>query len=223
MLFIITSLSYGASFSKSKKILTKKIYMDNQKTFYCKNPYKLNNKKKAIIISDNNFYSPRKTHYKSGKINTRAKRVEWEHIMPAYNFARHLSCWKEGGRKACKKDKVFKRMEADMHNLVPAIGEVNGNRSNYRYAAGKPKIGQYGKCNVQVDFKNKRAYVDESIKGDIARAYFYMSEKYKIRLSKSERKMMEIWSKNDPVDKWEITKNKRIEKYQGNKNRFITQ
>ena len=26
-------------------------------------------------------------------------------------------------------------MEADMHNLVPAIGELNADRSNYKFAA----------------------------------------------------------------------------------------
>ena len=41
--------------------------------------------------------------------------------MPAENFGRHLSCWKEGGRKACKNDPIFNEMEADMHNLVPAV------------------------------------------------------------------------------------------------------
>ena len=221
LLVIISSLN-AASFSKSKKILLKKIYFDKQITFYCKNPYEVIDKK-AYVVQDEQFYTPRRAYYKSGRENTRAKRVEWEHVMPAYNFARHLSCWKEGGRKACRKDKTFKTMESDMHNLVPAIGEVNGDRSNYKYGADKPKIGQYGNCNVQVDFKRKRAYVDDSIKGDIARAYFYMSEKYDIRLSKSERKMLEVWNKMDPVDKWEKIKNKRIEKIQGNGNRFITQ
>ncbi len=24
-------------------------------------------------------------------------------------------------------------MEADLHNLVPAVGEINGDRSNYRF------------------------------------------------------------------------------------------
>ena len=40
--------------------------------------------------------------------------------MPAENFGRQLSCWKEGGRKACKNNITFNEMEADMHNLVPA-------------------------------------------------------------------------------------------------------
>ena len=41
--------------------------------------------------------------------------------MPAENFGRQLSCWKEGGRKACKNDITFNEMEADMHNLVPQL------------------------------------------------------------------------------------------------------
>ena len=41
--------------------------------------------------------------------------------MPAENFGKHLPCWQDGGRKACEKDPVFSKMEADMHNLVPAI------------------------------------------------------------------------------------------------------
>jgi deoxyribonuclease-1 len=40
--------------------------------------------------------------------------------MPAQNFGKHLHCWKEGGRKACQKDQIFQKMEADMMNLVPA-------------------------------------------------------------------------------------------------------
>jgi len=97
-----------------------------------------------------------------------------------------------------------------MMNLVPAIGEVNGDRSNYRYGADKPVIGQYGNCEFQVDFKAKCAYVRDDIKGDIARIYFYMSEAYNIKLSKQEYQMMEAWDKMDPISEWELEKIKRI-------------
>jgi len=226
LIFILymSILVHGNSFSKSKKILVNKIYHDYKVTFYCNNPYEIKQVKgkyKTLIIQDDKYYSPRKLFYKSGKPNTRAQRVEWEHVMPAHNFGKHLACWKSGGRKACRKDKTFKTMEADMHNLVPAIGEVNGNRSNYRYGANKPKATQYGSCNVEIDFKAKRAYVKDDIKGDIARIYFYMSDNYDVKLSKQEIKMMRAWNKSDPVSKWEIIKNKRVEKLQGNRNKFI--
>lgn len=223
LLTIALSLN-AASFSKSKKLLLKKVYHDNMITFYCENPYEIKRvkgKEKTLIIQDEQYYTPRNKYYKSGKMNTRAQRVEWEHVMPAHNFGKHLPCWREGGRKACRKDKTFKAMEADMHNLVPAIGEVNGDRSNYRYGANKPKANQYGNCQFEVDFKAKRAYPKEDIRGDIARTYFYMSDKYNVRLSKQERKMMEAWDKQDPISRWERIKNRRIEKIQGNSNSYI--
>ena len=39
-----------------------------------------------------------------------------------------------------------------------------------------------------------------------------MSKTYNINLSDQERKMMEVWDKQDPIDEWEIEKNRRIEK-----------
>lgn len=95
-------------------------------------------------------------------------------------------------------------------NLVPAIGELNADRSNFRYGASDPTTGQYGKCNFEVDFENKRAYVRPEIRGDIARIYLYMSEKYSINPSKQERQMMESWDKQDPLDDWESEKVRRI-------------
>ena len=103
----------------------------------------------------------------------------------------------------------------------PAIGELNADRSNYKFAADKVKVGQYGKCEFQVDFKSKRVYVRDDIKGDIARIYFYMSDKYNVTLSKQERKMMEVWNKLDPVDEWERIKNRRVVKLQGNLNKYV--
>lgn len=134
-----------------------------------------------------------------------------EHIMPVENFGKHLSCWKEGGRKACQNDPVFTKMEADMMNLVPSVGELNADRSHYRYGANKPKVGQYGRCNFEVDFEANRVYVRPEIRGDIARIYFYMSKKYNINLSKQEMQMMEVWNKLDPVDDWEREKIKLVQ------------
>ena len=222
-LILFVSFLNANSFYQSKKLLLKEVYFDNQNTFYCLNKYsiKLVNNKYKTILESNDKYIPRKLYFKSGKENYRTKNVEWEHIMPVENFGKHLPCWKEGGRKACKNDKSFNEMEADMHNLVPAIGELNADRANYRFAADKPKVGQYGKCEFEVDFKAKRVYVRDEIKGDIARIYFYMSDKYNVNLSSQERKMFEVWNKLDPVDEWERIKNKRVYKLQGNKNNYI--
>ena len=146
---------------------------------------------------------------------------EWEHIMPAENFGRHLACWRDGGRKACKKDETFKTMESDMHNLVPAIGEINNDRSNFKFNVKLPSKGQYGNCEFEVDFRARKVYPRAEIRGDIARVYFYMSDKYNIPLSKTERKMMKEWNIKDPTSTWEKIKNERVFKLQGNRNSFI--
>ena len=210
---LFTTTIFAESFSESKKQL-KEIYKDHQTTFYCGCKY--NPLDKDNMIDRNSCgYVPRNELTKKGKENERANRIEWEHIMPAENFGKHLPCWKDGGRKACSKDPVFSKMEADMHNLVPAIGELNADRSNLRYGADKAKVGMYGECKFEVDFDANRAYVRDEIKGDIARAYFYMSNTYNINLSDQERKLMEVWDKQDPIDEWEIEKNKRIDKIKG--------
>ena len=169
-------------------------------------------------------YEPRNERTKKGKINQRARRIEWEHVMPAENFGRHFSCWRDGdpkcingkgkafkGRKCCEKvSKQYRIIQADMMNLVPAIGELNADRSNFRYGADVPRVGQYGKVPFQVDFKQRRAYINPLKRGDVARIYLYMNQTYNIPLSKQERQLMQSWDKQDLLDEWEKERKKRI-------------
>lgn len=210
----------AVSFSKSKRILAKEIYKDHQVSFYCSCTYSLKKKspdsKKKKLAPDwkSCGYEPRKQP-------KRASRIEWEHVMPAHHFGKHLQCWKDGGRKACRKDPVFKQMESDMHNLVPAVGEVNGDRSNYKYGMIPDEKRAYGQCDVEIDFKAKIAEPAPNLRGDIARIYLYMSDRYGTRLSSQQRKLMLAWSKQDPVDAWERRKNLKVVRTQGNANKYI--
>ena len=112
-------------------------------------------------------------------------------------------------------------MQADMHNLVPAIGELNGDRSNYRFDFELPQSKQYGACDFEVLFKERRARVKEDTRGNIARTYLYMSNRYGMKLSKQEQKKFQAWNKKDPVDAWEAVRNQRIQKTQNNINKYI--
>ncbi len=217
----VNSIADGSpSFSKSKRMLAKEIYSDHKRSFYCGCDYTLKpkankpNKKKLTPDWKSCGYAARKQA-------KRASRIEWEHVMPAHHFGQHMQCWRVGGRKACKKDPAFKAMEADMYNLVPAVGEVNGDRSNFKFGMIEGENRAYGSCDVEIDFKAKRAEPKPSIRGDIARIYFYMSKKYKVKLSKQQRQLMTAWDKKDPIDAWERERNLRIEKIQGNKNKYI--
>ena len=150
-------------------------------------------------------YTPRKPFTSKGKANVRAKRIEFEHIMPAHRFGKNLACWQKGGRKACANDENFKKMEAEKRNLVPAIGEINADRSNFAYAESKDvPQGQYGKCNAYTDFKNKRFYPRDEVKGIIARIYLYMAKQYKIALTQEEQSLMESWDKAYPPTEYEM-------------------
>ena len=84
----------------------------------------------------------------------RAKRVEWEHVVPAENFGRFFSEWRDGspecvdskgrsfkGRKCAEKaSREYRFMQADLYNLYPAIGAVNANTLQFQL----PDASGYG-------------------------------------------------------------------------------
>ena len=112
-------------------------------------------------------------------------------------------------------------MQADMFNLYPAIGEVNGRRSTYSMAIIKGEKREFGKCDVEI--KNKKVEPKESIRGEIARTYLYMDSVYPGIgiISKKNKKLFESWNKSDPVDDCECERSKRIERIQGNRNEVV--
>lgn len=209
-----------SSFSKAKRLLYNKVYQGHKTTFYCNCQF---NYKREVDLSSCNVEHRRN--------KTRANRIEAEHVMPAHEFGMFRACWQSplsvcgnrGGRACClKKDRTFKKAHNDLHNLFPSVGEINGDRSNYRWGMISGERRAYGSCDIEVDSRIRRAEPPEQVRGDIARVYFYMSETYRVRLSKSQRQLFEAWNKLDPVDSWEIERNKRIKKIQGSGNPFIT-
>jgi deoxyribonuclease-1 len=212
------------SFSTAKTQL-KKLYVSAGRftTFYCGSTF------------DEDFNLD---HSRSGfqfrKNETRANRVEWEHIVPAEAFGQSFAEWRDGhpdcvdskgqpykGRKcAAKASGQFNLMEADMYNLVPAIGEVNGDRSNYSYAMLEREEREYGACNMEI--RDQKAEPPDDKYGDIARGYMYMEAAYhRGVISEKNVKLFEAWNRMDPVDKWECERARLIEKIQGNRNMIV--
>ena len=72
--------------------------------------------------------------------------------MFACRFGSQLQCWQEGGRKACKKIKVFKQMKGDMHILHLAIGELNADWSGYRFGVLEGERRGWEQCKFEIDF-----------------------------------------------------------------------
>lgn len=173
--------------------------------------------------------------YKVKSDATGAKRLEWEHVVPAWAFGHSFPEWRDGhpecvtgagkafkGRRCAKKVSMeFRLMEADLWNLQPAVGEVNGRRSNYAMALLDGEVREFGACDVEI--RDKQIEPRPGIRGNIARTYFYMDAAYPGRgiVSKKKRKLFEAWDMADPVDEFERKRAKRIAAIQGNANPFI--
>jgi len=219
----ITTGSKSNYFGQAKR-LAKIIHADRRITFYCGCHYDKHNK-----------VDLRTCGYLIQQDKRRARRLEWEHIVPVSLWGNHFSCWKEAvcckrthcyrGRACCRKvDRSFAKMEADLHNIVPEIGELNALRSNYRFGI-LPHIraSRFGACEIKIDPKMRRVEPPPHTRGFIARAYLYMSERYNISLSESQARLFISWNKQYPPQPWEIERNKRICNMQGNDNPYITQ
>lgn len=210
------------SFNKAKKILEQKVYFDQRVTLYCGAPYDTNNN----INLPAGFHAP--------KHEKRSARIEWEHMVPAENFGRSFTEWREGdarcvdnrgkafkGRKCAEKVNIqYRYMQSDMYNLAPAIGSVNAMRGNKRYSELPGMSATFGTCEAKVD--KDRFEPPAKAKGEVARAGLYMADAYsEYRLSKQQRQLFEAWDKMYSVTAWECTRAKRIERIQGNANKFV--
>lgn len=212
--FGAVSAQHPTSFSSAKNTAVKLYKSNHSETFYCKAPIEWNGKKGTPQLSD--------IGYKVRKNQNRASRIEWEHVVPAWQFGHQMKCWQDGGRKQCGKVPEFRKMESDLHNLVPAIGEVNGDRSNFSFMPWNGDLGaNYGKCPIKIDTKSKRVDPPEYTRGPIARTYLYMQHQYKFKLSKQQQRLMDSWNRQYPVTKWECERNKLIYQTQGNSNIFV--
>lgn len=161
--------------------------------------------------------------YQVRKNGPRATRIEWEHVVPAQQFGHQAACWQQGGRELCsKKDRAFRQMEADLYNLRPAIGEVNGDRAHFRFSELPGEPSQYGYCPFQLDIRQQLAEPRPQVRGDIARIYFYMADKYQLALSAREEQLFLRWHQQDPVDPAELALNRRIAQTMGWPNPFVT-
>ncbi|MCD5361168.1 endonuclease [Chromobacterium aquaticum] len=199
-------------FSNAKKVLPR-VFAGMEQDFYCGCDYR----DKAVNWKSCG-YSPRKSE-------TRASRIEWEHVVPAWNLGHQRQCWQQGGRKNCaSSDPVFRMAEGDLNNLVPAVGEVNGDRANFAYGAWSRKpTPMYGQCQSVTDFGNKRFQPREEVRGAAARITLYMHARYQLRMSRQDQQLMCAWARQYPVDAWERRRDARIVQLQGEGNFLVAQ
>lgn len=224
--FTLSTISYAepTSFNNAKNYV-KEVYKGKEQTFYCGCDYRYVGKTGGRIdLESCGFEIRSKDGNTSDAIIARANRLEYEHVVPASWYGQQLQCWQNGGRKNCQKvSEEFNKMESDIINLVPAIGQPNGDRSNYKFGMITSHIEpQYGKCDFKVDFKNKIAQPKDSVKGEIARIMFYMYDEYGMNMSRQDQQLYLAWNKMYPVSEWELEKNRRFKNLIGRDNPFVS-
>lgn len=200
------------NFSQAKAAAAQ-IHQDAPGTFYCGCAIRWKEKKGTPVLKS--------CGYQTRKNRERAGRIEWEHVMPAWQFGHPLACWQQGGRKGCKRDPGYIAMETDLHNLQPVIGELNGDRNNFMFSQWRGGEGQYGRCPMKVDFKTKQAEPPAQARGTIARTYFYMRDRYGIHLSRQQTQLLQAWDRLYPVSAWECERDARIAARQGQHNTYV--
>jgi deoxyribonuclease I len=218
------------SFGAAKKAARDGIYSGHHIDFYCGCGWTPNQTGTSGKIDAT------KCHYAPRKNPKRGRVLEWEHVVPAAFFGQSRACWKTGnpkcvrpngakfkGRACCEKvDREFARIEADLHNLTPAVGELNADRSNTRYGIVKGEPREYGSCDFEISSSGPKVTEPrDEVRGDAARIWLYMSDTYGIKLSVEQRTMFEAWSQTDPVDSWERLRDVKIEAIQGNRNPYV--
>ncbi len=216
-------------FQSSKRILKTLYLMNSPVEYYCSCEFFINKDNKLIPETKNCGYKPRSTSMEL--------MINWEHIMPAHRFGNLLDCWNQKictreskgkvvdykGRKCCQKiNPCFNIMEGDVHNLVPSLFELNLERQNYFFGDIPGEARNYGKCNFEVQKKQKIVEIPENISGDFTRAYLYMAWMYGIKLDEKEKNWLRKWNEHDPPDDLEKKMNSLKAKIQGNENPFIS-
>ena len=211
------------SFSKAQRILIKDIYRCRQTTFYCGSQYT-----QGKYVIHNSGYIPKRK-------SRRARRLEWDHVVPLESFGYKFSEWQDGhadcldsrgrpfkGRNCAEKVNIkFRFIQSDLYNLVPVIGEIRWLKSNRGFGMIPEEEQAFGDCDIEIALD--RVEPPSEVRGDIARIYFYMDWAYPGYdvISPAEDKLFKAWDKQDAVGPWECERAQRIEKIQKNANPFV--
>ncbi len=235
ILFLSVSLPAFAqeppsSFNAAKKFLADlHEEIGHMKTIYCGCDYSRSSRSGGVVDKDSCGLGARSNQ-------TRADRVEWEHIVPASWFGQTRACWilKEqaypdqcqgkSGRQCCEKvNHDFDLAHNDPNNLFPSSGEVNGDRSNHPYGLVEGEPREYGQCDAELAGAGRNKTFEPAegpMRGVAARAMLYMSQTYGADV-KMPLATVWSWHTTYPPQAWEIERARLISERTGLHNAWI--
>jgi deoxyribonuclease-1 len=152
-----------------------------------------------------------------------------EHAYAAQWMANALKC---GNRDTCGShgdDAIrtrFNHAEADLHNLWPAVRNLNSSRQDSLFGmiAGETRrrITVGGK-QFECDYEKEGDLVEPRriVRGNLARSIFYMCHEYGFPIDPTMLSLLKTWNKQDRPTTGERRRNDKIEAIQGTRNPFI--
>lgn len=117
-------------------------------------------------------------------------------------------------------------MVSDIHHLYPTDTDANGARSSYPFGNVVSATKTYNQSKLGTLSSGGTGFEPwNGHKGNLARSMFYFITRYPTNYGSFYSNAQDIvfrqWTKLDPVDANERTRNNRIEEKQGNRNPFI--
>jgi len=127
--------NWASSWAAAKNTLDDQVYFDNRTTLYCGCAYTSKNNSSGSGSIDTGKCGLEVAPKKKGS----AKRIEWEHIVPASLMPQaKFYCWqgeseikqcgfgKEKNRECCSEvSPIAKIMNYDLYSLAPSVGQLN--------------------------------------------------------------------------------------------------
>ncbi len=145
--------------------------------------------------------------YVSG-LTKEPEKILWRYVVPESLMGKGMACMTQKvclssfshryikGPICCRKiSPAFKKMSADMHNIIPTV--------------------------MQEGVENLWDAQKVVHKGNIARIYLYMQYQYKLDLDANLLDQLRHWDQLEPPTAWEKNLNKKIFELQGTFNPYI--
>jgi deoxyribonuclease-1 len=158
-------------------------------------------------------------------------------VVPAHAFGQSFTEWREWNPScidskwnsfkwrncASKVNQEYRYMESDMYNLVPSIWSINALRSNYSFVMIPGETREFWTCDIEI--QDQKVEPKEEIRWDIARIYMYMDLTYPDRwiISEKNKKLYDVWNREDVVSEKECERYKSIKAIQGNENVILAE
>ena len=149
----------------------------------------------------------------------KGRKINIEHVFPMSWAINTVTCQ---NRDHCRSvSPRFNKIEADMHNLYPARAYINKERGAQAYGMVQGETQKFGRCDFEINRKRRLVEPWPEVRGNIARAMFYMYSTYGLKLFSRQGELLKQWHHKDPPDAEERRRNQIIDRLQGKRNPYI--